>query len=73
MNCEDCDTALTEGNTDVDQQEAFWMNVTWEDETRCAECKSNLDGAPIYSTVGGAGSDGMYEQNMRSAGRGHLL
>ena len=70
LRCGDCDVPLTEENTEVDASAAYWVNAKWQDEDRCATCKENAaDGEVRYPEPGG----GFYEQNLRDAGRGHLL
>ena len=74
-NCEDCDVVLTADNTRVNSQEAFWLGVDWTSERYCETCKDRReeDGPPDSAINYDPPDSSWYREQMRMAGRGHLL
>ena len=73
--CEDCDVVLTEDNTRVTYEEAFWLGVDWTSERYCETCKDRreADGSPDSAINYDPPDTSCYREQLRMAGRGHLL
>lgn len=73
--CEDCDVVLTQDNTRVSPQEAYWLGVDWTSEQFCEDCKDRreADGPAELSINYDPPDTTWYREQLRMAGRGHLL
>jgi hypothetical protein len=75
LTCEDCDVVLTEGNTRVTYEEAFWLGAVWTSEQYCETCKDRREAdGPSDSAISYDAPDASwYREQLCQAGRGHLL
>jgi len=73
--CEDCDVVLTADNTHVSYEAAFWLGVDWTSEQFCSVCKDRreADGPPDSAISYDPPDTTWYREQLRQAGRGHLL